>query len=154
AENRLERLPALAAELVRRRVAVIATGARADEAAKAATATIPIVFMTGGDPVRAGLVASLNRPGGKLTGITLLASDIPPKRFGLLHELVPNNNTVAVLLDETFRKNQEFQFKEIQDAGHSIGLRIAAVWVRKIGDFDRAFASCADQGAGALLVGA
>ena len=132
AENRLDRLPALADDLVRRRVAVIAAGARADEVAKIATATIPVVFMTGGDPVRTGLVSSLNRPGGNLTGITLLASDMAPKRLGLLRELVPNIETAAVLLDETFRKNQEFQFKEMQEAARSIGMRIAAAWVSKV----------------------
>jgi putative tryptophan/tyrosine transport system substrate-binding protein len=154
AENRLDRLPALAADLVHRRVAVIATGARADEAAKIATATIPIVFMTGGDPVRTGLVASLNRPGGNLTGITLLASDMAPKRLGLLRELVPNTNTVALLLDETFKKNQEFQLAEMQEAGRNIGMRIVAVWVGKIAEFDSAFATFIQQGAGALVVGA
>jgi putative ABC transport system substrate-binding protein len=154
AENRLDRLPALADDLVRRRVAVIAAGARADEVAKIATATIPVVFMTGGDPVRTGLVSSLNRPGGNLTGITLLASDMAPKRLGLLRELVPNIETAAVLLDETFRKNQEFQFKEMQEAARSIGMRIAAAWVSKVTEFDAAFATFVDQGVGALLVGA
>jgi putative tryptophan/tyrosine transport system substrate-binding protein len=154
AENRLDHLPALAADLVQRRVAVIAAGARADEAAKLATATIPVVFMTGGDPVRTGLVASLSRPGGNLTGITLLASDMAPKRLGLLRELGSNINTVAILLDETFRKNQEFQLEEIQEAGRSIGVRIVAVWVGKIGEFDSAFATFIQQGAGALVVGA
>ena len=132
AENRLDRLPTLAADLVRRRVAVIAAGARADEVAKIATATIPVVFMTGGDPVRTGLVSSLNRPGGNLTGITLLASDMAPKRLGILRELLPNNSTVAVLLDETFKKNQEFQLEEMQEAAHSIGLRITAAWAGKV----------------------
>jgi putative tryptophan/tyrosine transport system substrate-binding protein len=154
AENRLDRLPALADDLVRRRVAVIAAGARADEVAKIATATIPVVFMTGGDPVRTGLVSSLNRPGGNLTGITLLASDMAPKRLGLLRGLVPNIETAAVLLDETFRKNQEFQFKEMQEAARSIGMRIAAAWVSKVTEFDAAFATFVDQGVGALLVGA
>ena len=154
ADNRLDRLPALAGDLVHRRVAVIAAGARADEAAKIATATIPIVFMTGGDPVRTGLVASLNRPGGNLTGITLLASDMAPKRLSLLRELVPNATTVAILLDETFKKNQEFQLEEMLVAGRSVGMRVVAVWVSKIAEFDSAFATFIQEGAAALIVGA
>src|SRR5262249_40462863 len=88
AETRFERLPALAADLVQRRVEVIVTTPRAQDAAKAATATIPIVFVMGADPVRTGLVASLNRPGGSLTGIALLNVDMVAKRFGLLHEVI------------------------------------------------------------------
>jgi ABC transporter substrate binding protein len=101
AEGHYDRLPALAADLVRRQVTVIvATGGSAPaQAAKAATSTIPIVFTAGGDPVREGLVGSLNQPGGNLTGISLLAIDIGSKRVGLLRELLPNATTIALLLN-------------------------------------------------------
>jgi putative tryptophan/tyrosine transport system substrate-binding protein len=154
AENQLERLPALADDLVKRRVNVIAAGARADEAAKAATSTIPIVFMTGGDPVRTGLVTSLNRPGGNLTGVSLLASDIMPKRLELLRELVPHATTIAILLDATFKKNQEFQLQDLQAAGRIIGIRILEVWVGSAGEFDAAFESVVHEHADALVVAA
>jgi putative tryptophan/tyrosine transport system substrate-binding protein len=154
AENHLERLPALAADLVQRRVAVIAAGSRADEIAKVATTTIPIVFVNGGDPVRNGLVSSLNRPDGNLTGVTLLSSDMAPKRLGLLRELVPQNATVAILLDATFRKNQEYQLEEAVSAGRGIGLRVVSVWVSDAIEFDTAFENIAHEGAGALMVAA
>jgi putative ABC transport system substrate-binding protein len=100
AENQFDRLPALAADLVRRRVAVIVVvGAAAALAAKAATTTIPIVFVIGNDPVAVGLVASLNRPGGNLTGNTILGSELGPKRLQLLHELIPNASRFGVLVD-------------------------------------------------------
>ena len=101
AEGHLDRLPALAAELVQRRVNVIAAGPLADEAAKAATTIIPIVFMSGADPVRRGLVPSLNHPGGNLTGVTMFAADLEAKRIGLLHEFIPQATTIAVLVDAT-----------------------------------------------------
>ena len=101
AENRIERLPALATDLVQRHVAVIAAGPPAHDAIKAATATIPIVFMSGSDPVRIGLVASLNRPGGNLTGVTVLSVDLIAKRFGLLHDLISQTALVGVLVDST-----------------------------------------------------
>src|SRR5262245_27961608 len=116
AETRYERLPALAADLVQRQVAVIFTGALAQFAAKAATATIPIVFVMGGDPVRTGLVASLNRPGGNLTGITLLTVDLLAKRFGLLHDVVPQADVIGVLLYSDAR-DPSFQLEEVQTAG-------------------------------------
>jgi ABC-type uncharacterized transport system substrate-binding protein len=99
AENQMERLPALAAELVRRQVAVIATAGRAEFVTKAATTTIPIVFMTAEDPVRQGLVASLARPGGNLTGINFFGGELTAKRLELLRELVPQATHVAVLVN-------------------------------------------------------
>jgi putative ABC transport system substrate-binding protein len=102
ARNEFDRMPEFAAELVRRRVAVIvAPGFAAVSAAKAATATIPIVFMTGGDPVQSGLVASLNRPGGNITGVTSIATELGAKQLGLLHELLPNAERFAVLVNPT-----------------------------------------------------
>ena len=99
AEDQYDRLPELAADLIQRRVAVIAASPRAQDAAKALTTTIPIVFMSGNDPVRQGLVANLNRPGGNLTGVTILAQDLTAKRFGLLRDLVPQAKAIGVIWD-------------------------------------------------------
>src|SRR5215204_720410 len=102
ADNQYERLPALAAELVDRRMAVIFANSPSVSAAKAATSTIPIVFLSGDDPVRLGLVASLNRPGGNVTGVAILSRELAGKRLALLHELVPNARTIAVLINSDF----------------------------------------------------
>ena len=125
AENQLDRLPALAADLVRRRVAVIATngGAAAAFAAKAATTTIPIVFMVGEDPVRLGLVASLARPGGNLTGVNLVISELTAKRLGLLRELVPRAARVAVLVNQANIANTETTVRDVKAAAHDIGCK-------------------------------
>jgi putative ABC transport system substrate-binding protein len=148
-----DRLPALAAELVQRRVSVIAAGWPAGQAAKSATATIPIVFIGGGDPVREGLVASLNRPGGNLTGVIMLAPDLEKKRLGLLHELVPQASTIAVLLDANLR-DAEFQLQEFRAAERHLGLSIRVVSVGSEQDFETAFATLAQERAGALIVAA
>jgi putative ABC transport system substrate-binding protein len=152
AENHDDRLPALAAELVQRRVAVIvaAPGLPSITAVKAATTTIPIVFMSAGDPVRGGLVARLNRPGGNLTGLTLLSSDLSAKRFGMLHAMVPQVATVAVLLA---RSAQDFNLTEAEAAGRAVGVRIVGVRVDDgEGEFDAAFATAIREGASALLI--
>jgi len=157
-DNQMNRLPALAAELVQRRVAVIvaAPNAFGIAPAKAATSSIPIVFLSGPDPVRTGLVASLNRPGGNATGVTLLSPEVTTKRLGLLHDLVPQVQTVATLLralgDTGDVGSQAFNQSEAETAGRSIGLRVVAVWAGNDNEFEAAFASAVREGAGALLV--
>ena len=126
AGNEYERLTALAAELVRRRVNVIATGSAslAVLAAKTATTTIPIVFLMGGDPVKLGLVASLNRPGGNLTGITTLNTEITPKRIELLRELVPTKTIMAVLVNPANNPaNVEVELRQAQAAANTSGCK-------------------------------
>ena len=122
-----DRLPALAADLVGRRVAVIAAtaggGTAASLAAKAATTTIPIVFTSGTDPVRIGLVHSLSRPGGNVTGVTFFSAALGPKRLGLLRDLIRNSDLIAVLLNPTFPDAAREQ-REVEEAAHTIGQRI------------------------------
>ena len=152
AEGQYDRLPALAAELVRRQVVVIvATGATPSAlAASAVTATIPIVFASG-DPVKDGLVASFNRPGGNATGVSLFANELAPKRLELLRELVPNAAAIAVLVDAN-STDAEIQLKEVQAAAHAVGQQIYALNAGSEREFDTAFASPVLQQAGALLV--
>jgi putative ABC transport system substrate-binding protein len=151
AEGQMARLPTLAADLVQHSVAVIATGARGGEAAKGATSTIPIVFLSGGDPVRTGLVGNLNRPGGNLTGISLLSLDMEAKRLGLLRDLIPQASTVAVLVDST-SASMDFQVQQAQTAARSIGMSIRVVTAGSEGDLDSAFATIVREAAGALIV--
>jgi putative tryptophan/tyrosine transport system substrate-binding protein len=153
AEGRYERLPALAADLVRRQVSVIAANTAATPVAKAATTTIPIVFITATDPVAAGLVASLNRPGGNLTGVGLLNVETGPKRLELLHEAVPAARVVA-LLNNPSNPNSERQLRELQAAAGTLGLELHALDARSERDFDTAFATLAQLRAGALIIGA
>jgi putative ABC transport system substrate-binding protein len=153
AENRFERLPALAADLVERGVQVIAalaTSAPA-RAARAATSTIPIVFQTGSDPVSDGLVASMNRPGGNVTGVTRLAVDLGAKRLELLRELLPKLATVAVLTNPSNRI-AETQQREISEPARLLGLKLIIVRASTESELDTAFATAVQQGAGALLV--
>ena len=125
AENETARLPALAAELVNRRVTVIATSSTpAAFAAKAATTTIPIVFETGFDPVAVGLVPSLNRPGGNLTGVTNLGVEVDAKRLELLHELVPGATTIALLVNPTNRTLADALVRDVQPAVQKLGLKL------------------------------
>src|SRR5262249_42787948 len=126
AEDQPDRLPSLATELVRRQVAVIATLGTTNSAlaAKAATTTIPIVFAVGEDPVRLGLVVSLARPAGNLTGINFFNSELTAKRLELLHELVPTATRVAVLINPTEAANAETTVRDVQSAAHAIGLQI------------------------------
>jgi putative tryptophan/tyrosine transport system substrate-binding protein len=148
-----DRLGEIAAELVRRRVAVIVTpgSAPAALAAKAQTTTIPIVFATGIDPVKAGLVTSLNRPGGNVTGIHELSGDLVAKRLGLLHEMVPAVTTVAVLVYPGNAIVAESTTKEVQAAAHSLGLEIKVFPARSSRDIDAAFIDIAQQRIGAVL---
>ena len=153
AEGQSDRLPAFAADLVRRGVAVIATGGaeRPVLAAKAATRTIPVVFVMGGDPIKLGIVPSLARPVGNVTGISMLTSSLENKRFGLLHEMIPKAQTIAVMIDPT-RAVFQAQIEEVRAAAAQAGVKLVIVHATKEADFDTAFAQMAAQGAGALQV--
>ena len=153
AENQFDSLPALAADLVRRRVAVIVTPSTpAALAAKAATTTIPIVFLTAGDPVALGLVASLNRPSGNVTGTTILGTELAPKRLQLLHDIIPNAAMFGVLADPAFPATQS-TIADLQAAARTLGLQLVVVNARTDGDFEKAFATFSQQRVGAVLVG-
>jgi putative ABC transport system substrate-binding protein len=153
AEGQYDRLPALAADLVSRQVSVIVSGggAPAARAAKAATKTIPIVFSIGADPVELGLVASLNRPGGNITGVFQFTSGLEAKRLGLLHELIPKVTTIAVLVNPNF-SDAENQLRDVQEAAASLGVQFVIVRANAESDFDAAFSTIVQQRAGALLV--
>jgi putative ABC transport system substrate-binding protein len=153
AENQYDRLPALAADLVRRRVAVIVTvSAPATVAAKAETATIPIVFGTGGDPVALGLVASLNRPGANLTGIAVLTRELAPKRLQLLRDLVPNVVLFGILVDPGSPATPSL-IADLQSAARTLGRQVIVVNARTDSDLEPAFATFSQQHVGAVLVG-
>lgn len=154
AEGQYDRLPAMAADLVRRQVSVIAAtgGTVAVLAAKAATSTIPIVFTLGDDPVKAGLVASLNRPGGNVTGASFLELELTPKRLGVLHELVPNATVVALLTDPR-SPGTEPETKATLEAARALGLQLYVLQARTEADIDAAFTALEQQNAGALLIG-
>jgi len=152
ATDQVDRLPALAAELVERRVTVIyAPQLTAAAAAKAATATIPIVFTGGGDPVRSGLVASLNRPGGNLTGVTRLLIELGPKRLELLREVVPQAALIGILSNPRALSNV-VSMSDLQAAARSVGQEIVILKVRTVEDIDAAFATAAARRVGGLLV--
>jgi ABC-type uncharacterized transport system substrate-binding protein len=155
AENRYDRLPALAAELVRRPVAVIVAsgGPVAAQAAKAATSTIPIVFTASSNPVKLGLVASLNRPGGNVTGSAMLTAELDAKRLAILHELVPTARVIGALVNPD-RTDVEAQSRDAQEAGRALGLEIVILSASNELEIDTTFASLAGQGIRALLVGA
>jgi ABC-type uncharacterized transport system substrate-binding protein len=152
ANDQLDRLPGLAADLVERRVNVIVTNNATTPAAKAPTATIPIVFESGADPVEAGLVPSLTRPGGNVTGVSLMVSPLNPKRFELLHELVPKPASIAVLWDSGSR-NSDAGLRPIEAASAALGRQILIVRARTEGQFESAFAEVAEARVGALFVG-
>jgi putative tryptophan/tyrosine transport system substrate-binding protein len=153
AEGHYERLPALASDLVHQRLAVlVATGGEpAALAAKAATQTIPIVFLIGGDPVKEGLVASVNRPGGNVTGLTLLTTEIDGKRLGLLKELVPQASLVAALINPDFPP-AERQRQRILEAASRAGLRATVVFARSDNELQSAFATAIEEHVNALIV--
>jgi putative ABC transport system substrate-binding protein len=151
ADDRLDRLPGLAADLVRRPAAVIAANSLAAEAAKVATATTPIVFVTGVDPVRTSLVASLNRPGGNVTGVIFTTTDLAAKQLGLLHELVPKAAVIAVLQAPNQLELEVF-LSDVEAAGRAIGRQILFVNAASEREFNAAFATMVKAGAGALLV--
>jgi ABC-type uncharacterized transport system substrate-binding protein len=152
ADNQPDRLPALALDLVRRQVAVIACNGDAAAAAKAATATIPIVFATGEDPVRQGLVTNLGRPDSNLTGVTFFSGGVlGEKRMELLHDLVPKAALVAVLADPNYG-GAEADLEGAEAAGRALGKQIMVVKAAGQAEFDAAFVKFAQAGAGALLV--
>jgi putative ABC transport system substrate-binding protein len=154
AEDHYDRLPALAADLVARQVDVIVTQGSVPPAlaAKSATTTIPIVFVTGADPVAAGLVASLARPGGNLTGFTLIHAELMQKRFELLSKLVPQTTLIALLVKPD-NPETEKMIRDSQEAAHAKGMQIEILKASDQGEIDSAFASLAQVKAGALLVG-
>ncbi|MFL6804507.1 MAG: ABC transporter substrate-binding protein [Xanthobacteraceae bacterium] len=154
AEGQNDRLPALAAQLVQRQVAMIAAagGTPSALAAKAATATIPIVFGVAVDPVEVGLVASLNRPGGNLTGVTNLNAAVGPKRIELLHELLPRVIVVGVLVDPTSPTLAEAFLRDLQPAAHALGLQLLVLRASTERDLHAVFAALAERRAGALII--
>jgi putative ABC transport system substrate-binding protein len=154
AEGQPDRLPALAADLVQRQVTVIvATGGNSPAiAAKAATSTIPIVFMSNDDPRKYGLVASLNRPGGNVTRVSWFSAELGSKRLALLHELVPGATTVALLVNPNNAEAAR-QPADLQEAARTIGLQIVVLNATAAGDIDAAFASLVQNRVGALVVG-
>jgi putative tryptophan/tyrosine transport system substrate-binding protein len=154
ADDQYDRLPALAADLARRQVAVIATlgGNTASVAAKAATTTIPVVFHGSVDPVEAGLVASLNRPGGNVTGVVTLNMDTGQKRLELMHELLPAATTIGLLLNPT-NAVAEIQSKDLQAAARTLGLQLQIANASTERDFDAAFATLSQGQVGGLVIG-
>ena len=154
-EGHEERLPALAADLVRRQVAAIVAGGSPGStlAAKAATSAIPIVFTSGVDPVALGFVASLNRPGGNVTGIYFFTQGLQEKRLGLLHEMVPTATTIAVLINPNYSPAQN-ELRDAQAAATRLGLQLVVLRANIESDFAGAFADLVRQRAGALLVSA
>jgi putative tryptophan/tyrosine transport system substrate-binding protein len=155
AENRIDRLPELAADLVRRQVAVIATfGGVATFAAKAATTTIPIVFITGDDPVRQGLVASLARPGGNLTGINFISSELTAKRLELLREQVPEAVRVAVIVNPAGGSDAETTLTDVEPAARAMGMQIQVLNATTSREINAAFATFVHERPDALFVGA
>jgi putative ABC transport system substrate-binding protein len=151
ADDQDDRIPGLAAELVRRQATVIVANGIAVPAVKTATATIPIVFTTGFDPVRTGLVASLSRPGGNATGVVFTMTDLAAKQLGLLHELAPKAATIAVLGDPN-QPELELELREIETAGRAIGRQILIVQAASEHELKTAFATVVQARAGALLV--
>jgi putative tryptophan/tyrosine transport system substrate-binding protein len=156
AEDQIDQLPTLAADLVRRQVSVIAApgSIAAVLAAHAATSTIPIVFGTATDPVQLGLVTSLSRPGGNMTGVITLALEVGPKRLELLHEIVPAARTLAVLVNPASPALSEPTIKDAQAAARTLGVNVHVLHAKTALDFESAFATLVQLRAGGLVVGA
>jgi putative ABC transport system substrate-binding protein len=152
ADDQPHRVPGLAADLVQRRVSMIVTNGVAVPAVREAAGVIPIIFLTGYDPVRAGFVTSLSRPGGNMTGVVFTQTDLLAKQLGLLHELVPSAAVIAALLDPN-QLEADIESREVQSAGQAIGRKILIVRPASEDEFDAAFATITQAGAGALLVG-
>ena len=154
AEGKIDRLPELAADLVRRRVAVLVTGGgeAPARAAKVATSTIPIVFSIGDDPVRAGLVGSLNRPGGNATGVNLLSGELGPKRLGLLHEMVPAAAIIAHLVNPDWPPTKA-NVRDVAEAARVMGLQTIVMEASSESEINAAFVAIPQKRAEALLVG-
>ena len=153
AENQRDRLPALVAELLGIPVALLVVNSGAAAAAKAATTTVPIVLVAGADPVKDGLVASLNRPGGNITGVSWLGSQVGAKRLELLRQIVPKTTTIGMLEDLNSPATEQTQ-KDVQAAAQAMGLQLIIIDVSNDRDIETAIASFVQRGAGALLVGA
>jgi putative ABC transport system substrate-binding protein len=152
ADDKQDRLPGLAADLVRRNAAVIVANGPSAQAVKTTTATTPIVFVMGSDPVRIGLVASLNRPGGNVTGVIFTIEDLAAKQLGLVHELVPKAAIIGVLLDPNDLAN-ETRLRGVEESGRTIGRKILIVNAASEREFSAAFGTIVQAGAGGLLVG-
>ena len=152
ADNQLDRLPSLVADLLRRPVAVIVGNTPSALAAKAATKTVPIVFATWGNPVREGLVASLNRPGGNVTGVSFISVELGAKRLGLLRELRPGAARIAVFVDPKFPTTERF-ISEVRDAASAMGQQIEVLYIGSDREIESAFTMLVQRGAGALLCG-
>jgi putative tryptophan/tyrosine transport system substrate-binding protein len=152
ADNRYDRLPTLATDLVSRRVTVIFANAPSVAAAKASTRTIPIIFLLGDDPVRLGFIESFNKPGGNVTGVTILSFELAAKRLQLLHELVPNAKIIAVLINSDFAPSARFQV-DVEAAARALGLAIQVLQANNEREIDGAFTNLAQARADALLVG-
>jgi putative ABC transport system substrate-binding protein len=153
AENQRDRLPALVAELLGIPVAVLIVNSGAAAAAKAATTTVPIVLVAGADPVKDGLVASLNRPGGNITGVSWLGAQVGAKRLELLRQIVPKTTTIG-MLEDLDSPGTEAERTDVQAAAQAIGLQLIIIDVNNDRDIETAIASFVQRGAGALLVGA
>jgi putative tryptophan/tyrosine transport system substrate-binding protein len=155
ADNQIDRLPTLAAELVRRQVAVIAAGGgfASAAAAKAETGTIPILFLVAEDPVKLGLVSSLNRPGGNLTGINILAAELAAKRLELLRELLPGVIRIAALIDPANARTAESTLRELEEGVRAMGMQMEVLNASTVREIDAAFATLASKRPDALFVG-
>ncbi|MGB8895142.1 MAG: ABC transporter substrate-binding protein [Pseudolabrys sp.] len=152
ADDQVDRLPALAANLIGQQVAVIVANLTAAFAVKAATTTIPIVFTTGSDPVKDGLVTNLNRPGGNITGVVFISDDLGSKRLELFRKLVPKATTIGVLVNPN-NPGTRAERRDLQDAANAIGQQLIVLDVSSDRDIEMAFATLMQRGAGALLAG-